>query len=74
MVKEGLQIYCEFKSIICLFFPLQKCAPFMNKFGKTGARFENDVQLRNVGVHLLVYVIFLSKTHEVCEAQLVGIL
>ena len=55
-------------------FPLQTCATFMNIFRKTGARFENAVQLRNVGVHLLVYVLFISRIHEICEAQLCGIL
>ena len=56
------------------FFPLQTCATFMNIFGKSGARFENAVQLRNVGVHLLVYVLFVSRVHEICETQWCGIL
>jgi len=44
-VKEGFHIYCEFKCIIFHSFSLQKCASFMNIFGKSEEGFENSVLL-----------------------------
>ena len=46
----------------------------MNIFGKSGARFENAVLLWNVSAYLRVYVGFLSRIHEISEAEPCGIL
>jgi len=46
----------------------------MNVFGKSGARFEVSVLHRNVGAFLHVYVANLSRSQEISEAELCGIL
>jgi len=74
VVKEGFQIYVDFKCIIFHSFSLQKCASFMNIFCKSGARFEKAVLLRKVRAYLHVTIGFLSRIHEIYEAELCGIL
>jgi hypothetical protein len=74
VVKEGVQIYFEFKRIIFHSFSLQKYASFMKIFDKTKARFENAVLLQNFSAYLHDYMIGLSRILETCGAELSEIL